>query len=255
VPTPLIVCYHAVSATWDSPLAVSEDVLEAQLGALHRRGYAGFTFAEAERRRAAGTLPPRSAVVTFDDGYASTAKARPILDRLGWPATVFAVTSFTASGEDLAWSGTEHWRSTPHAHELTPLGWDGLAELAAAGWEVGSHTVSHPRLPELGDDALARELVTSRDAIAERLGRCETIAYPYGAVDRRVAAATAAAGYLAACTLPSALTIDEPHLRPRVGLYERDTGARLWLKVSRTGLRARRSRLAGAVLGPPWSRA
>jgi len=249
VPAPLIVCYHAVSATWGSPLAVSEEVLAAQLGALRRRGYEGLTFAEAERRRAVGTLPARAAVVTFDDGYASTAKARPILDRLGWPATVFAVTSFTASGDALAWSGTEHWRSTPHAHELTPLGWDGLAELAAAGWEVGSHTVSHPRLPELGDDALARELTASREAIAERLGRCETIAYPYGAVDRRVAAAAAAAGYLAACTLPSALTIDEPHLRPRVGLYSRDTGARLWLKVSPAGLRARRSRAAGAVLG------
>jgi len=255
VPPPLIVCYHAVSAGWDSPLAVSEEVLGAQLGGLHRRGYQGFTFAEAERRRADGTLPRRSVVVTFDDGYASTAKARPVLDRLGWPATVFAVTSFAASGTDLAWPGTEHWGATPHAHELQPLGWDDLAELAAAGWEVGSHTVSHPLLPRLGDDALARELEGSRKAIADRLGRCESIAYPYGAVDRRVAAAAAAAGYVAGCTLPSALTIDEPHLRPRVGLYERDTGARLWLKVSRTGVRARRSRLAGAVLGPPWARA
>ena len=248
---PLIVCYHAVSGTWDSPLAVSPEVLDLQLGRLDRLGYRGFTFAEAERRRAAGTLPARAAVVTFDDGYASTAAARPVLERLGWPATVFVVTSFTSSGAALAWAGTEHWLSSPHAHELRPLDWDALAELAEAGWEVGSHTVSHPRLPELGDEALERELVESRETIARRLGRCDTIAYPYGAVDRRVAAAGARAGYLAACTLPRALSVDEPHLRPRVGLYTRDTGMRLWLKVSRPGLLARRSRVAGAVLGAP----
>ena len=75
-------------------------------------------------------------------------------------------------------------------------GGTGLAELADAGWEVGSHTRSHPRLPQVDDAALARELGDSRELIAERLGRpCESIAYPYGDFDERVVRATAAAGY------------------------------------------------------------
>src|SRR5687767_13770895 len=87
----IVVCYHAVSATWPSALAVSESLLAAQLSVLARRGYVGLTLEDAERRRADGRLPRRTLVITFDDGYASTLRAKPILERLGFPATVFVV--------------------------------------------------------------------------------------------------------------------------------------------------------------------
>src|SRR5947199_10794477 len=89
---PLILAYHAVSSTWDSPLAVSEEALEHQAAHLHRRGYRGLTMAEAERLRTGGGLPPRSVVFTFDDGYRSTLRAAEILERHGYPGTIFAVT-------------------------------------------------------------------------------------------------------------------------------------------------------------------
>ncbi len=186
-------------------------------------------------------------MVTFDDGYTSTLLAKPLLDSLGWPATVFAVSGFVESGRALQWPGIEEWAGGPHHAELAPLRWDALAGLRDAGWEIGSHTVSHPRLPELDDAQLEAELSLSRNAIADHLGECETIAYPYGAADRRVARASAAAGYLAACTLPIALRTDEPQLRPRVGLYSNDVGRRLWLKTARPALALRRSRLLAAL--------
>ena len=205
------------------------------------------TFADAERARRDDTLRGRVVVVTFDDGYRSTLLARPVLDALGWPATVFVVTDFAETGRLLAWPGIDEWVGGEHEQELTPLGWGELGDLAGAGWEVASHTVSHPYLTTLGDAELALELERSRSIIAGRVGSCETIAYPYGDADARVAAAAEAAGYLAGCTLPIAMRTDERHLRPRVGLYSNDVGARLVLKTSRPSLALRRSRLLTAI--------
>jgi peptidoglycan/xylan/chitin deacetylase (PgdA/CDA1 family) len=207
------------------------------------------TFRDWERGRARGSLPKRSVVVTFDDGYASTLNAKPILDGLDYPATVFPVLRSVEAGEPLCWPGIEQWRHSEHAEELQPLSWAQLEQLVTAGWEVGSHTVGHPRLPELRDEELEAELRRSRAAIADRLGDCDTIAYPYGEADERVARATASAGYIGGCTLSRFHLVDEPHLRPRVGLFSSDTGARLRAKLSPASLALRRSQVVARLLG------
>ncbi len=243
---PLILCYHAIDSSWQSPLSIPAHILIAHLSTLRRRGYVGLTFAEAERRRRADNLPDRSAVVTFDDGYASTVEVKPILDELGWPATVFVVTKFVDSGGVMSFRGSEPWtQATPE--RMRSLNWATLERLVEAGWEVGSHTVSHPILIGIDDERLASELNLSRHTIAERLDTCETIAYPYGVADARVAAAARAAGYFAGCTLTPAHCVDEPYRRPRVGLAARDDGWRRWAKLSPTVGRLRRSRVAGLL--------
>jgi peptidoglycan/xylan/chitin deacetylase (PgdA/CDA1 family) len=229
---PLIICYHAVSSDWAGSSAVSESALAEQLALLRRRGYTGLTVSEMERLRQQGELPPRSVAITFDDGYASVLRARGILTAAGYPATVFVVTQFAESGSPLHWPGIDHWLETEYASELKPLSWDDLASLQEAGWEIGSHTVTHPRLPDLDDATLARELAESRQAITERVGDCRVLAYPYGEADARVAAAAAAAGYDSACTLSISHHVDEPYRRPRTGLYDHDQGIRLRIKIS-----------------------
>ena len=244
---PLILAYHAISSTWSSPLAVTEQALSEHAAHLRRRGYRGLTMAEAERLRTGGGLPARSVVFTFDDGYRSTLRAADILERHGYAGTVFAVTSAPASGRHLSWPGIEHELTAATAEQLEPLSWDDLAALRARAWEVGSHTVSHPLLTEADDERLAAELADSRRAIAERLGACVTLAYPYGMADARVAAAAHNAGYLAACTLTGAHLVDEPLRRPRVGMTSADSGPRLRAKLSPLGLSLRRSSAARAV--------
>jgi len=241
---PYVLCYHAVSASWPARLAISESLLAKQLGILAGRGFTGLTLVDAERRRAAGTLPARSLVVTFDDAYESTLRAKPILDDLGFPATVFAVTSFPDSGRPLSWPGVEEWARGAWSAEMTPLGWDALEALAGAGWEIGSHTATHPRLPDISDDALDEELGRSRETIAARLGNCSTIAYPYGLADGRVARAAGNAGYAAGVTLTPVHRVDEPLRRPRIGLNRRDTGLRLQTKLSPAFVSFRRTSLA-----------
>jgi peptidoglycan/xylan/chitin deacetylase (PgdA/CDA1 family) len=230
--SPLVVCYHAVRSGWTGSSAVSESVLAHQLSLLRRRGYAGFTFSELERLRRQGELPPRSVAITFDDGYESVLRARPLLTEAGYPATVFVVTQFVESGLPLRWPGIDHWLETEYASEMRSLSWDALESLKEAGWEIGSHTVTHARLPDLDDATLGRELAESRRTIVERLGVCRTLAYPYGVADARVAQAVAAAGYEAACTLSVSHRVDEPFRRPRTGVYDCDRAVRLRIKIS-----------------------
>lgn len=76
------------------------------------------------------------------------------------------------------------------------MGWDELRGLAAAGHEVGSHTLSHPLLPGLDAAQLEREVAGSRERIRSALGTpCESFCYPNGDEDGRVVEAVRRAGY------------------------------------------------------------
>jgi peptidoglycan/xylan/chitin deacetylase (PgdA/CDA1 family) len=241
---PLVLAYHAVSSSWRSQLAIPELVLARQLGLLARRGYVGLTLSEAERRRADGSLPARSVVVTFDDGYASTLRALPILAEAGFPGTVFPVTGFVESGETMSWRGIEHELTRETEAELRPLRWSELETLGDVGWEIGSHSVTHALLTAVDDARLHAELDGSRAAVAQRLGGCASISYPYGIADERVAAAAQRVGYTVACTLTMVHLWDEPLRRPRVNLASADTGLRLRVQVAPRMQSLRRSAAA-----------
>ncbi|HWT92849.1 MAG TPA: polysaccharide deacetylase family protein [Solirubrobacteraceae bacterium] len=231
----LVLCYHAISPDWPAALSTTQERFAEQLGLLAARGYRGVTFTEAvDRRDKVRRDRDRLVAVTFDDAFASVAElARPVLDDLGWPATLYVPTDFPGERRPLAWSGTDHWLQGPHAHELTPLGWDGLRGLRDAGWELGSHTCSHPRLTTLDDAELARELTESRAVCERELGDCPSLAYPYGDVDGRVVAAAEAAGYRTAAALPPQPHRGEPLRWPRVGVYRVDDARRFRLKANR----------------------
>lgn len=205
---------------------------------LRRRGWRGVTFSEAT----VASPGARALAVTFDDAFRSVLEhAKPVLDELGWPATVFVPTDFPGRAP-LAWAGTDHWAQGPDAHELAAMDWDELVALAGDGWEIGSHTCSHPRLTTLDDAALERELAASRAECERRLGvPVGAIAYPYGDVDDRVVAATAAAGYETAGALPVGLHEERRLEWPRVGVYRKDNAPRFLLKVA-----SRRRRAAAA---------
>jgi peptidoglycan/xylan/chitin deacetylase (PgdA/CDA1 family) len=76
------------------------------------------------------------------------------------------------------------------------LTWEGVKALDQAGMEIGSHTVTHPRLADLPEDKLRDELVQSRRMLEEHLHKpVDLLAYPYNSVRRNVRAAAEAAGY------------------------------------------------------------
>jgi len=243
----LVLCYHALSHDWPADLSTTPGLFESQLELLLRRGYQPATFERAV------TDPPggRTVAVTFDDAYRSVLElAFPIMQRLGVPGTVFVPTAWAGRPEPMAWDGIDSWLGTEHAPELRCMDWPQLRSLADSGWEIGSHTRSHPRLTHVDDAQLRDELERSRADCADGLGRpCRSIAYPYGDVDPRVVAATREAGYAVAASLPRRLGSTQPLDWPRVGVYHGDDLRRFRLKVSPLLRRVRSGRAWGALTG------
>lgn len=234
----LVLCYHGISETWPAATSVRPGDFEDQLRAFAGRGYRGATLAEAL------TAPPaeKTLVVTFDDAHRSVLElAAPIMARLGVPGTVFVPTDYAGGERPMGWDGYDVWLGTEHESELLCLGWEELSGLAASGWEVGSHTCSHPRLSRIDDAAIARELSESKRVCEERIGaRCDSLAYPYSDYDERAVRAAGEAGYRFAVTVPRGPQPPLPLQWPRVGAFYGESARRL-------ALRARSRRLAPAA--------
>jgi len=228
----LLLCYHAVSERWPAALSVTPGQLTGHVSWLARRGYHGVTFDDAVADR----VPARAVAITFDDAFRSVIElGLPILSAAGFPATMFAPTAFVGTEEPMAWPGIDHWLDSEHADELVPMSWQELDSLARAGWEIGSHTRSHPHLPALEQSALDAELQASRKDIESRLGRpCRSLSYPYGDHNPRVVEAARRAGYAAAAgTLPGRYRPPSgPFDWPRFVVTRMDGERRLRVKTS-----------------------
>ena len=233
----LVLCYHALSRDWSAPLSARPDLFQRHLEILLKRGYRAATFSEVVNApRGAGLF-----AITFDDAFRSVyALGWPIMQRLGVPGTLFVPTDFIDADCLLGWAGIDQWLDTPFREELTACSWSELRELAGAGWEIGSHTCTHPRLTLLEDAALSAQLTRSRAVCEERMSvPCTSLAYPYGDLDERVVAAARAAGYTTAGALPGAFDCHDPLQWPRIGVYHLDDERRFRLKLSITVERLR----------------
>jgi peptidoglycan/xylan/chitin deacetylase (PgdA/CDA1 family) len=245
----LALCFHAVSATWPSEIAIDPVKLEKQVRFLLRRGYRPATFAAALQEPS----PHKRLVVTFDDAFRSVLEIGfPVLDRLGVPATVFVPTDFAASRQPMAWSRLGSWVGTSHEGELHCMSWDELRRLSGAGWEIGSHSCSHPNLVDLDETSAAEELQKSREACEEALQRpCVSLAYPFGSYDQRVKSLARRSGYRAAGALNSraleSLGGRDSLEVPREGIYRWERWPTFVAKTSPAVRRARALPFFGAL--------
>jgi peptidoglycan/xylan/chitin deacetylase (PgdA/CDA1 family) len=229
----LVLAYHAIAdlpaGTTLRPYSVPPAEFIAQLDTLERAGY---RFIDVDALLAAldgaSSLPPKAALVTFDDCYADLRSiAAPALAARGIPAVAFAVPGRLGAKNDWDAAGTE-----PH---LQLLDAEGLRDLSRFGIEVGAHSLTHARLTEVAPEQLVGEVVGCCDRLeAAGLTRPRVFAYPYGAQDASVVAAVREAGLRAAFITESGLVgpKSDRFRLPRMELRRGDTGPRFRLRLT-----------------------
>jgi len=129
-------------------------------------------------------LSERGVTLTFDDGMRSVHRhALPMLSARKLPAHLFLTTG--------AVGGDNRWPSQPAtARTMRMLDWAEVRDCAVQGMRIECHTHAHPDLRTLDASAIAAECERADQEIERAVGRRpELFAYPYGHVDRRVAAA------------------------------------------------------------------
>lgn len=191
---PRILYYHRVDDD-DQRSCVRPEQFIHQMGYLSAHGYRVIELADLCRSLVTGqALPARSVVLTFDDGFADNyTQAYPILQRFGFPATIFLTVGFIGTAELPVLSG-------PH-RPARPLTWPQVSEMGRHGISFGSHTLTHSSLPQLGEEELQREVCGSRLLLEEKLGRgVQFFCYPKGEFTASVKAVVQRAGYEGACS-------------------------------------------------------
>jgi peptidoglycan/xylan/chitin deacetylase (PgdA/CDA1 family) len=185
-PVPILM-YHVLG---DPPagapypdLYVRASDFAGQMRRLERDGFQAVTLRRVwDHWRHGAPLPRKPIVVSFDDGYRSTAEvALPVLRERGWPGILnLKVLSLERT-----------WGIRPRQ----------VRALVRAGWEIDAHTITHPDLTAVDDRRLALEVAGSRREIRSAFGvPVDFFCYPAGQYDERVIAAVRRAGYLGATT-------------------------------------------------------
>jgi len=245
-----ILCYHAISDSWSNVGAVEPAALDRQLRHLLGRGHRPATLSDA----LAAAPGERVLAVTFDDAFRSVLeRGLPLLERLEVPATLFVPTDFAAEAAPMTWSTLGQWVGTDQESELRCMSWDEIRRLVGAGWEIGSHTCSHPKLTELDAVDAALELGRSKQVCEEELqADCRSFAYPFGLHDPEVVRLTASAGYGIAVTLGERLLGPRQRENPlelsREGVYRTTSWSHFRAATSPAVGRLRGSRLYRAWL-------
>jgi peptidoglycan/xylan/chitin deacetylase (PgdA/CDA1 family) len=199
--------YHVIGTTATSNplegLFVPPAEFRAQVDWLARNGWHAVTLDRVLAYWREGVaLPPKPVVLTFDDGYPGDWRyALPILRAHRFPAVL-----------------------NLQIGNLVPKR---VRELMHAGWQIASHTFTHPDLTAVGAGQLHREVAGSRLWLERVLGvRVDVFCYPFGRYDAAVVRAVRAAGYAGAETENAGwasprdglLTLDRVRVGPATGV-------------------------------------
>ena len=196
-PVPILV-YHAlgpVPAGAPFPgLYVSYGDFKAEMAWLHEHGYQAVTLDEVMRAwYHGGTLPAKPIVITFDNGYPEQVTFAPhVMARYGWPGVLNEITE-------------DHL----YPRQIWPI--------IHMGWEVDSHSLTHPDLTTETAAELWAQVHQSRVYLQKTFHiPSNSFCYPSSRYNAAVIAAVKAAGYTNAVTEGDAYaTSADPYLLPR----------------------------------------
>jgi peptidoglycan/xylan/chitin deacetylase (PgdA/CDA1 family)/predicted ATP-grasp superfamily ATP-dependent carboligase len=174
--------YHRISDDRDE-LAVLPKRFREQMALLAGEGYRVIDVVEAVDLLRAQALVQPTIGLSFDDAFRDVAEeALPVLEELGFRATVFVPTGIVDGKASFEW----------YSEQPPVLGWDEICELERAGTlRFEAHSVTHANLLTLTDERAEAEIAGSKVELEDRLGRpVEAFCYPaglFGARERRLA--------------------------------------------------------------------
>ncbi|REE86524.1 polysaccharide deacetylase [Paenibacillus taihuensis] len=196
-----VLCYHSISDAKKGEYIVGTSEFKAQMKSLHDHGYRSISLEQFDELMK-GKLQNdgRMVLITFDDGYRDNyTNAYPILSEYGFTATEFLVTS---------WVGGSSY-----------MNWSEAGELYRAGWDIMSHTRTHPYLPLHGTKEQREEIAGSKQDLEKHLPvPANVIAYPYGLRSAETVNIVAESGYTYAFTFDDGMTTSSqnPYLLKRL---------------------------------------
>lgn len=228
-----VLMYHRVGTAhnpWESRYCIPPEQFAEHMHHLANRGMHASSLADFFAWLGKDKpLPEGSFLLTFDDGFLGVYEhAAPVLQELGWPATVFLVSRLV--GRKNEWCQTRN----PSGATYPLLASEHIRAMRNMGFTFQSHTRSHPDLTTLSEDGLHAELAGSRRDLEDMLGEeVQYLAYPYGRFNESVLSTTRAAGYAAAfCTQSGFNRRDlDPYRIRRLDVSGTDTAAMLARKI------------------------
>jgi peptidoglycan/xylan/chitin deacetylase (PgdA/CDA1 family) len=213
--TALMLTYHAVE-DGPAPLCMAPESFRRQLDELAELGAATVTVSQLAEALREGTLPERAVAITFDDGCASAVRtAVPDLVERSMTATFFCVAGHLGGRND--------WSTQPSGVPRFDLASAAeLGEIARLGFEIGAHGMEHAPLGEAGASVARRELHDAKSLLEGAVdAKVSSVAYPYGVLPSKAAAALTADLYDAACTTRPGRVVAgcDPLALPRVDVH------------------------------------
>ncbi|MBS1716762.1 MAG: polysaccharide deacetylase family protein [Armatimonadetes bacterium] len=200
-----ILCYHKVGPEQEEGrfLNIEPERLASHARFFKRRGYRFVRAADLDFGSQGKTV-----CLTFDDAYTSTLTyGLQALQKEGVTATIYAVSSLI--GKTSEWDGD---RARPLADLKL------LLSAQDAGFEIGNHSVSHPKFAELGQEDQARQITEAHEAFLSMGLKPGSFCFPYGSHNQASGHAVEKAGYRIGVILGTRIATekDNPRLLPRV---------------------------------------
>jgi peptidoglycan/xylan/chitin deacetylase (PgdA/CDA1 family) len=248
-----ILMYHAVEAGAPSGYgyAVPAGQFERQLDTIRWAGFETISLGQLfEGLDGKAPLPRRPIVLTFDDAYRNIHQvAWPLMRERAMTGTLFVVADHVG--------GSNEWDQMKGGPRLELMDAAELKEMAASGWEIGSHGCRHLELAKANESQQNDEIFRSKVVMESLLEVSpEFYAYPYGSYTESAKAILREAGYRGAVSMFSAarsVTDDHFCLR-RIMPHRGDSALSFRIKLSPLYLRYvawRDSRPKGVKNWPP----
>lgn len=181
-PTCRILLYHRVADVKDDPhlLSVSVSNFTDQIAWL-KENYNIIPLSKLIYNIKSHTLNSKSVCITFDDGYSDNFyNALPILKKFQVPATIFITTGMVGKKSPFYWDKNSN--NYDQGRALTKIELNKLASEELI--EIGSHTITHPRLSLKSVEIQQREIYQSKEILEKILKKhINGFSYPFGTGD------------------------------------------------------------------------